>query len=370
MKNKMKEINIKTSTNGQLKNAPDESLYNVFNSRGILHGNVYYFSLFGKIPNQLCFENIDCIKLENELRLKFPKMESKHVSTKKYLQHENTYETNAILYPIDDELMVQNEGYNRDIEILYSNETATENLNAVISVIKNCMKSEHAKGTISLLVSGEQFGETFDLSSYKIPLPDLDINKHYNNDLAPVHDTIMKKLNGEKGLVLLHGIPGTGKTTYIRYLVNKVDMKVIYIPQDMTEHIGKPEFVRFLSKHPRSLFIIEDAESLLTDRAFNSNNAIANLLNLSDGILGDCLKIQIICTFNIKLSRIDKALLRKGRIIARYEFGKLTADKSTALLNSLGRDTTTSNEMTLAEIYNDEDTDFEAVKIKEQVGFV
>ena len=57
------------------------------------------------------------------------------------------------------------------------------------------------------------------------------------------------------------------------------------------------------------------------------NAGLVNILNISDGLLSDELCIKFICTFNAPLKDIDEALLRKGRLAARYEFKDLTTDK-------------------------------------------
>ena len=62
---------------------------------------------------------------------------------------------------------------------------------------------------------------------------------------------------------------------------------------------------------------------------------------------------QIIATFNCDLTKIDSALLRKGRLIANYEFGKLDIESSKILSEKLGYPGDQITEpMTLAEIYN------------------
>lgn len=81
--------------------------------------------------------------------------------------------------------------------------------------------------------------------------------------------------------------------------------------------------------------------------------------NISDGLLSDCLNIQVICSFNTDLSRIDKALMRKGRLIARYEFGELAASKAQKLSQELGYSQSLNSPMTLAEIYNQTDDAYE-----------
>ena len=62
---------------------------------------------------------------------------------------------------------------------------------------------------------------------------------------------------------------------------------------------------------------------------------------------------QIIATFNCDLTKIDSALLRKGRLIANYEFNKLDLESSKLLSDQLGFGIEGVTEaMTLAEIYN------------------
>ena len=62
---------------------------------------------------------------------------------------------------------------------------------------------------------------------------------------------------------------------------------------------------------------------------------------------------QIIATFNCDLTAVDSALLRKGRLIANYEFDKLDIESSKLLSDKLGYGTEAITEpMTLAEIYN------------------
>ncbi len=132
--------------------------------------------------------------------------------------------------------------------------------------------------------------------------------------------------------------------------------QLIYVPPDMTSSISTPEFLPFMLQHKDSILIIEDAENIIRSREDKnmSNQAVANLLNLSDGLLGDSLHQPIIATFNCELKAIDTALLRKGRLIAHHEFDKLDAQKSQILSNKIGFKTSVDKPMTLAEIYGQE----------------
>ncbi len=182
---------------------------------------------------------------------------------------------------------------------------------------------------------------------------------HYGQDFVSVHERIIEKLKEphSTGLVLLHGLPGTGKTHYIRYLIQGIsEKKLIYVPPDMTSSISSPEFLTFMLDHTDSILIIEDAENIIKSRDDKSMScqSVANLLNLSDGLLGDSLRMPIIATFNCALNSIDSALLRKGRLIAHHEFGKLDAERSQALSRSLGFNTVIDQPMTLSDIYGQE----------------
>ena len=91
-------------------------------------------------------------------------------------------------------------------------------------------------------------------------------------------------------------------------------------------------------------------------------------MNLSDGLLSDCLNIQVICSFNTPLQNIDTALLRKGRLIARYEFDKLSVAKAQKLSDHIGKGTVIAEPMSVSDVYNQEEKTFS--KAKKKIGFV
>lgn len=229
------------------------------------------------------------------------------------------------------------------------------------------MIKEEVKSDIKLICKYEG---GLGLSSFEIDKLDFELNLHYNDDFMEIDKIIKERLNKpkDKGIVLLHGIPGTGKTNYIRHLLMEVKKKMIYLPPDLAYEIGSPGFLTFLTENPSSVLIIEDAENVIMERSGGSNGAISNLLNLCDGLLSDCLNIQVVCTFNTDISRVDKALLRKGRLIAKYEFKKLTISKAQKLSDALGYNNPIVHEMSLSEIYNQEQKSF-AQKEVVPIGF-
>jgi len=145
--------------------------------------------------------------------------------------------------------------------------------------------------------------------------------------------------------------------------------KVIFLPPNLASAITNPELLSVLIDEPNSIFVIEDAENIIIDRETEGSSPVSALLNLSDGLLSDCLNIQIICSFNTDLSKVDSALLRKGRLIAQYEFKELETEKAQQLSDKLGFQTQISKPMTLTDIYNQEELNFENTKTRIPIGF-
>ena len=169
---------------------------------------------------------------------------------------------------------------------------------------------------------------------------DFSIERDYNDDFVKEDEKIKKfiETKDKAGIVILHGEKGTGKTTYIRNLVSThPENRFIFVGSDLVGQLGNPAFTGFLNQFDNHIVIIEDCENAIRDRKTNSYSAsaVSTLLNLSDGLLADDLSIKFICTFNADIKDIDPALLRKGRLISKYEFKPLNVEKCNKLLEYL-----------------------------------
>ena len=198
---------------------------------------------------------------------------------------------------------------------------------------------------------------------------ELDINQSYNDDFQVINEIITDSIQQTKsGLILLHGKPGTGKTTYIKNLISTYkDKSFIFIQNDFVSKLLKPGFISFLMKNKDRILIIEDAEKVVVSRDSQDLSVVSTILQLTDGLFSDYLNIKVICSFNTDLDKIDKALLRKGRIIARYEFKDLAVEKSNQLLRKIGYDEL-NKEMSIAEIYGLKEKSFSNLE-QQKIGF-
>lgn len=242
---------------------------------------------------------------------------------------------------------------------------------SIKSKLKRYIYKTKKENKIWLLLQTNQGLKTI---SFKLNKQDIDLDYNYNDDFKEVNNRILKKINEKdsKGIFLFHGVPGGGKTTYVKYLASKTKKKVIFLSPQVASNLHQPEFTEFLLSNSGCLLVIEDAELLIESRD-KINSPVSAILNIADGLLSDELKIQIVCTFNTDLSNIDNAILRKGRLQAIYNFEKLNIEKTKKLINKIYPNENISyeeKEMTVAEIYNLKETNFLKEKKKNQtVGF-
>lgn len=242
--------------------------------------------------------------------------------------------------------------------------------NLLIALIKGCVNPKVTKNKIFVVYQAQS---GFEKTGFDVKKINVDLNKNYNTGFDEVSEEIIKGLNDKKktNLVILRGAPGTGKTTYIRYLTSKLKKNIIFISPDMVNHITDPSFIPFLIKNSDAVLIIEDGEPAIGKRDINGRTgAVSNILNLTDGLLSDCLNISIVVTLNTDNKDIDPALERKGRLLKHYTFEKLAVDKSKALLKEIGAENVEVTEpMTLADIYFNADETGAGQAERRKIGF-
>ena len=250
------------------------------------------------------------------------------------------------------------------IRIWYYNQDPEEAVKRVLKFIPfKVVKPKEAE--IKLVAFNQEY---YTIDS-KIQPTKINIDENYNDDIKPVLEDVKKFLNERKsGLILFRGKIGVGKTNLIRHLITTFPKNYILVTNTLASHLASPEFISFMLDHKNSVFILEDCEQILMAREQNISSAIANILNMSDGLMSDIFNVKFICTFNADIDKIDDAILRKGRCFANYEFKPLCKEKTKALLEKQNIHIDDPQPMTLAEIYNYSDGDCTKQSTK-KIGF-
>jgi hypothetical protein len=332
---------------------------------GFLCGKSLYLYQFKSVPSANYIGSIDGEKAFNAVKEKFGHL---ILSTHSY----RYYDAKSKSYGFNDTFMIMKNGCIMEFDSnyceIYHNGSQDDFINECTLLMKVFKEKQRRKPLEINLISRGRNG--FEFSQIEVKRTKLNLDLFYEDDFKEVNDVICKRLRNDKdkGIVLLHGLPGTGKTTYLRYLIGKIKKRVLFISPSVAGEIMNPDFIQLLINNPNTVLIIEDAENIIMDRRHSSSSSVSNLLNISDGLLADFLNVQLICTFNSSLTMVDHALLRKGRLIAKYEFGKLGVEKANCLSKHLGFDTQIEQPMTIAEIANPHEKTQQVEKM-EVIGF-
>jgi transcriptional regulator with XRE-family HTH domain len=157
-------------------------------------------------------------------------------------------------------------------------------------------------------------------------------------------------------LVLLHGAPGTGKTTVLRTLAREwrtwcqadcvLDPEILFSEPGYLMDVAIGHDIDERAPQWR-LLLLEDCDELIRgDAGQPASQLLSRLLNLTDGMLGQGRQVLVAITSNEDLRRLHPAVVRPGRCLAHIEIGLLSPAEAGALL---GRPADAP--VTLAELY-------------------
>ncbi len=215
------------------------------------------------------------------------------------------------------------------------------------------------KGATYHIISKNQYGLTLNqLNKSECTLPPEKISKSYPTiNSEKIKDFFYQKDKGK--LLLVHGEPGTGKTTYIRHMFTEYYAgSVILLNAEMLKNLSTADFSAFAIENLRNtVVLIEDAETVLVARGENHEgrtSIVSDLLNITDGIMGDAMNIKFVATFNTHVNEIDPAFLRKGRLYHREDVKRLTKEQAEEWLKfekPLETYELTENDYSLADLY-------------------
>src|SRR5690606_12132735 len=231
---------------------------------------------FNSIPNFIHEVDIDCKKANNWFAENYKSEIKDFYYDKRYFNRSKKAEIDDIFYFLYDDLIVDFDTNCSTVRFLYRKTELSKVEDIINSIHKFKKRKQKQKPEISLLVNSMTGIET---KSLQITKPKLNIEDNYNEDFKEIHKTILRRLSrkNDKGLVLLHGKPGTGKTSYIRYLISSLKKDVIFLPPNMASAITNPSLISILIDNPNSIFVIEDAENIVVDREQDGNSPVSAL---------------------------------------------------------------------------------------------
>ena len=186
----------------------------------------------------------------------------------------------------------------------------------------------------------------------KIKLDD-NIELFYNEETLKSINKLCKTIKkSNKGLSIFYGPRGTGKTSVISYIADKLDRIVIYIPNSLLEAtINNSDFRNFLRKYHRPIIVIDDAEMIFNEMFSKSNIYVNNLLQMVEGLLSDSIQVNIITIFNVEdEEEVDHTLLECNSLLDSIEFQFLDEEESNDLSKHLNNNKKYKNKNRLIDI--------------------
>ncbi|WP_329259275.1 DUF5925 domain-containing protein [Actinoallomurus sp. NBC_01490] len=160
-------------------------------------------------------------------------------------------------------------------------------------------------------------------------------------------------------LVLLHGPPGTGKTTALRAMAREwskwCQFDCVLDPEQL---FSNPAYLMEVAVGEDDddrrwrLLVVEDCDELISgDAKAATGQGLSRLLNLTDGLLGQGRDVLVAITTNEPLAALHPAVVRPGRCLAQVEVGRMSPAEAAAWLGADADGHDLRQGATLAELY-------------------
>jgi hypothetical protein len=307
-----------------------------------LNDFIYCWDKFNSRPNRIVIHNTYSSKLFNKVMDGY--ILDKNVFTEIIPDSEEIIINDKLLVKLDERCYLSYVVTDRNMDnsfidsITFYYEGTYEGIQDIVEELNDCIldyceDDSNKLNTIGISING------LEIEPITLKDDDENIDLFYaSTTFKRVEKMIRGIKKSEKGLSILYGERGTGKTSVINYIASKLDRIVIFIPSNMIEHtINNPEFRKFIKKYEKPILILDDCEIFFNDAYSKSNPFANNILQMVDGFLSDTMNVNILMIFNVEdEDEIDPSLLECNNLIEVVEFELLTEDESNELAKHLG----------------------------------
>ena len=321
---------------------------------------IYCWDAFKSRPNKITIHNNYSFTSFNQLTESYFK--EKNVFTEILPSDENLVINDRVLAKIEDDVYLSYITIDRntdsaivsDLVFFYKNEASIDKVQEIIAKLDECaidFREEEINNLNTLSISQNSVLDIEPINNDKI---DLDcVESYYSSQtFKSLNKTIKKIKKSSKGLTILYGERGTGKTSIVKHIADKLDRIVIFIPNNFLDQtINNPEFRRFLKKYHKPVIVIDDCEMVFSEVFAKSNIIGNNLLQLVDGLLSDSIEVNIISIFNVDdWSEIDHSFIDCNNLIDIVKFEYLSEKEADELSTHLGEKIKYKNKTRLIDV--------------------
>jgi len=243
------------------------------------------------------------------------------------------------------------DGFISNIVILHKIEDA-ENVDLFIEELNNAISQPESIKTKLNYVSNSQTGLL--LEPMEPILAEYDnIDLYHNDSTLKAAKKLINKINKtDKGLSIIYGKRGTGKTTLLHHIAQQTDKEIIFIPLSMIDISINTSAIKSLIGLD-TLIIIDDCEILNADMYGKSSLTFANILQMIDGFHSDELLVNILLSFNVEIEdEIDEELIDSNNLIGILKLEELKKSKANELCKHLGIKNKVESSYLLIDILN------------------
>jgi len=199
-----------------------------------------------------------------------------------------------------------------------------------------------AEGMIAYTILQYENGENLNETYYQDNV-NIDFNPLAVPFIDDVDNYIKEFLNSSAPILILQGEPGTGKTTFTKYLLSimakesKEQLRALYSFDENVFFISN--FFKRMIYAKYDILILEDVNQIIHKNADDTGNLnpLNKFISVTDGLISK--KTKIIITTNItSKSQLHPALLRPGRCHDVIQFRSLEGVEIDNLCDSCAKD--------------------------------